>query len=194
MKSVTIPTSFSELTIGQLIELISIQSMDKVRQRVHSFAILTKCTYEDALNAPLHVLAEVEANSNYCYAEPTISKPKVSYKLGMKYYYPLLDLTECSAGQYIDAKNIIDKGNAIKQMDKLIACFLLPAGVKYSVEVYNEVSEAVYKHMSVEDAYSLSVFFCKVYNLLTADFQSYTVKEAMEGVFKTIPSSDTGVS
>ena len=188
----TVPTSFKDVTIGQLIQLSSLSAVDTIRKRVHSTAILCGIDYEVSKSLPLRVHAEIEMETMFVYREPEISQPKPGYKLGDLYYKPTLDLSTTSADQYIIAKHLIKDGNVLTHMHKLIACFLLPTGKDHSAGIYEQTCKAVYDHMNIEDAYSLQVFFCNLYQVLTADSQTSIVEGAMGEAFQTIRSKGIG--
>jgi hypothetical protein len=188
-----VPSSFAELKVGQLIEINKLKDMETgIRKRVRLAEALTRIDYETIIKMPMSALLEIEQACMFVFDEPQVKPIKTSYLIDGLYYEPILDLSKATAGQYIDAKTIINTGNVVNDIHRLISCFLIPRGKKYSVEVYEDTCNAVYKDMSVEDAYSLQVFFCKVFNLLTSDFQTYTVKETMDKALMTLHSNGIG--
>lgn len=189
----TVPTSFKDIVVRQLVEIESIKGMDRHRKRVHTTSILCNVPYEKSISLPISVHLEIDNETNFIYSEPKIEKIKDVYKIGSLYYKPILDVTKCSAGQYIDAKAIVSSGEVVSNIHKLIACFLIPVGAKYSTDVYEDTCKNVYNYMNVEDAYSLQVFFCDYFQILTQDIQTSLVKQEMEQVFKTIHLKGIGV-
>ena len=190
---IKVPASFAELKVGQLVEINKLKDMETgIRKRVRLAEALTRLDYEVLIKMPMSALLEIEQACMFVFDEPQVKPIKTSYLIDSLYYEPIRDLSKATAGQYIDAKTIINNGNVVNDIHRLIACFLIPRGKKYSVDVYEETCNAVYNDMSVEDAYSLQVFFCKVFNLLTSDFQTYTVMETMDKALMTLHSKGIG--
>lgn len=194
IKKIQVPEGFHDLKLGQLQEILSLneRKLERLKSLSHFISIVCKIEYEVATQMSLTDLLTIEKELLWVYKSPAAVKVKSSYKLGNLHYNAILDLSKITAGQYIDAKHVVEQGVNSMNMHKLLAVFFLPAGVKYTGEVYEQTCKDVYENLNCEDAFALQGFFLNSSQQLKEDFQFYIVEHAVQQGFKTIASSSSG--
>lgn len=188
----SIPTSYRDITVGQLQDITRLKerSIERVKYLANFVSILCKIDYKDAAMIPIIDLVRIETDLMWIYSEPKKVNVKKFYRLGSRIYKPCLNLSKTNASQFTLAKTLLDKGNT--DISKIIAIYMIPLFSKHSNDVYERACIDVEKHLNVEDAYALNVFFCEVLETLTTDIQIYTIEQGMKTAFKTLHLNNIG--
>jgi len=198
---ITIPTSWSEVSVKQYIDLCNVPSLG--------------FSDEDAILKELEVLTgisdEVYYNLDYVELKKIISKiafTRTKYETkGVKNNITLngnkfainLNPKELTSGEYIDLQTYIKDG-VNKNLHKIIAIYLKPIklfGLKkecYKKNVYGqyvqtiesrrETEKLILEHMKMDAAFNLSSFFLKLHQSLTVATQHYLAMEVLKQKLK----------
>lgn len=127
-----------------------------------TIAILDGVSVEEVENIPYAVLLLKARQLRFLQSEPVPSLVRTSYVLGGKKYIPTLKPEKITTAQYIDFQ--VKAADAPEDLAGIISIFLIPEGHKYNEDYTSEeVRDAVYKFMSIEDAIGISAFFFELW-------------------------------
>lgn len=153
--------SYDKLSIGKWQEILEISEtigMSEEEKNIAVIAVLNDLTEDEVLNLPLSQFAELNKATAFLTQLPQKRLMADKYILGDTEFKVLINLTQMTAGQYIDYQTYVkDPDNNLVQ---IISIFLIPKGKKYN-EDYDmaEVHKLIREHLSIVDAMSISAFF-----------------------------------
>lgn len=153
--------SYDKLSIGKWQEILEISEtigMSEEEKNIAVIAVLSDLTEDEVLNLPLSQFAELNKATVFLTQLPQKRLMADKYILGDTEFKVLINLTQMTAGQYIDYQTYVkDPDNNLVQ---IISIFLIPKGKKYN-EDYDmaEVHKLIREHLSIVDAMSISAFF-----------------------------------
>lgn len=153
--------SYDKLSIGKWQEILEISEtigMSEEEKNIAVIAVLSDLTEDEVLNLPLSQFAELNKATAFLTQLPQKRLMADKYILGDTEFKVLINLTQMTAGQYIDYQTYVkDPDNNLVQ---IISIFLIPKGKKYN-EDYDmaEVHKLIKEHLSIVDAMSISAFF-----------------------------------
>lgn len=153
--------SYDKLSIGKWQEILEISEtigMSEEEKNIAVIAVLNDLTEDEVLNLPLSQFAELNKATAFLTQLPQKRLMADKYILGDTEFKVLINLTQMTAGQYIDYQTYVkDPDNNLVQ---IISIFLIPKGKKYN-EDYDmaEVHKLIKEHLSIVDAMSISAFF-----------------------------------
>ena len=107
-----------------------------------------------------------------------------TYKIGDREFEVRTNLRELTTAQFIDFQTFIKEGD--KKLHNLIAVFLLPKGAKVYGDGYDiiELSEFIYKNMSIAVARSIMFFFTLQYRILSKVLMDYSIAQVKKSMKK----------
>lgn len=160
------------------IEKIMLSSDDEIDKNIQIISLLADADEDEIADLPLSEFQRLIGESSFL-ATP----PKVTQLISTKYilngveYDLQTNLELMTAKQYMDFKQYsVDYSRNRKY---LIACFLLPKGVKKYSDGYDvgEVAKAVEEHMGMVEVMRICNFFLQRYRALTVGILSLQVKK-----------------
>lgn len=172
---------WNELSVGQFISLYDIeqnQQLNIVEKQQKMLSILEGKAEEEYDNIKYRELVELFHSKLAFFNEIPESKPCDYIQTKTRRYKFCFELTEITAGQYIDINNF--SSNLI-QLNKIAACFFLPMeGDKYydyGHIPHDAVAEDLLDAKFIE-VYGCMVFFYQLFKELISDIiTSSTIKE-----------------
>lgn len=107
-----------------------------------------------------------------------------TYKIGDREFEVKTNLRELTTAQFIDFQTFVKEGE--KRLANLIAVFLLPKGAKGYGDGYDilELSEFIYKNMSIAVARSILFFFTLQYRILSKVLMDYSITQVKKSMKK----------
>ena len=159
--------SYKDLTIKKYQEIREILKEDGGELNIQSriIACMMDVDVDTVLSLSLTKYNELVQKSAFLMSKPEVHDNVPSkIVINGKEYVLCKNVNKLTASQYIDYQTYIaDKDNE-KYLANIIACFLVPKGMKYAdgydvLEVANELSE----HLSIQTAMDICFFFRKKY-------------------------------
>lgn len=146
------------------IAALQAQNLSEIDLIAAVIAVLDGTTVKEVEEMPYGVLLLKARGLRFLQSNPIPSIVKRKYELGEKKYIPTLNPAELTTAQYIDFQ--VRAANAKDDLAGLLSVFLIPEGCKYN-DGYSsdDVREAVYKNMPIEDAMGLSAFFFELWKM-----------------------------
>lgn len=193
----TIPTSWSEVTIGQYQKMTSIISkqLTDVEQRIE-LALLFMGQEANKLT-----LKQLKAETDKLSFISELPSEKMAYGFeldGRKFNVNVI-AQKLTAGQYIDLTSLIKKPeDTINNLHKIMA--VLATDGEYVGYLNN--SKLFQERLTIDKVYPASAFFLKVFQGLTEAMKAYTVRETKKMIrqakklnkeLNTKHSTNTGV-
>lgn len=152
--------TWKNITIEKYDRIAALQSenMGEIDLIAAVIAVLDETTVDKVEELPYAVLLMKARNLRFLQSSPIASIVHKSYELNGKKYIPTLNPAELTTAQYIDFQ--VRAADAPEDLAGLLSVLLIPEGHKYN-EGYSgdEVREAIYKYLPIEDAMGLSAFF-----------------------------------
>lgn len=200
-----IPKGWGEVTIRQfhvaddLLGDDSIELVDKHTRLLSHFSGVPVKDIEDKVLLPDYkqYVADLQ------FITDTDSLPKVVPEyvtLDDKLFYVNKDISKLTAGEGIELLKY-SEGSMWPNIHKVIALFLWPAEPGMTakprhatLDERNELAGLIYDHMTVEQAWPLSLFFCNVFTALLPDIVDYLEKRApkeLEKIFSRMSETSS---
>lgn len=169
---------WNKLTVAQFIQLQDIDSSQRlniIEKQQMMLAILDGKDVEEYDNIKYtEMLTQFNERTKFFEELPTEVKPVDIIEVKGKKYKFNFELTEITAGQYID---ISAMGGNMMELNKIAACFFLPMKGKRYLE-YGAVPHEVVAEELLDakfiDVYSAMVFFCELYKELISNMLTYS--------------------
>jgi len=160
-------TSYKDLTIKKYQEIRQILADDGGELNIQSriIACLTDMELDAVLNLSLTKYNEYVQKSSFLMDKPVINKHVPSkIVINGKEYVLTKNVNKLTASQYIDYQNYIAEKDNEKYLANIIACFLVPKGMKYN-DGYDvlDVAEEIAENLSIQDAMDICFFFRRKY-------------------------------
>lgn len=160
-------TSYKDLTIKKYQEIRQILAEDGGELNIQSriIACLTDMELDAVLNLSLTKYNEYVQKSSFLMDKPVINKHVPSkIVINGKEYVLTKNVNKLTASQYIDYQNYIAEKDNEKYLANIIACFLVPKGMKYN-DGYDvlDVAEEIAENLSIQDAMDICFFFRRKY-------------------------------
>lgn len=196
----TVPTSWSEISIQQFIYLNRIQKgeLDNIDYMLQVISVCCKIPYETAAKFSLEDITKAANLLTFINTPPAQKKIEKVIKLDREYLCEL-GIDKISAGQYIDLKSYIKKG-VVDNIHNILTCFYIPIGEKYNQTPVPEIAKVFLERISIADAYPIAVFFWNLVRDSMATIQDYFIDETMSQIrsileeqAQTTPSTSIGV-
>jgi hypothetical protein len=174
---ITLPTSFSEVTLKQFMTVNKVKDIEEIDREVSILSALTE--------QPKEIIEQLTLDS-FKTAIAAISKLNIEelkdlaipddFTIGGKQYTICKSIDKWTAGQYIDITAFTkDADTIIENLHNIMAVVAIEKGCKY--ENHAERAELFLNKMTVDIAYPAAFFFLNLYQILMLDTLSYSQKE-----------------
>lgn len=177
-KKIKIKNNWSEISVGEYIELVSIlrdEELDEVEVNNYILSILSGLDVREIRALELSSFKELLKSIHFLRTEPT-SKIRKSYNIDGVEYMTTLRLDKVTTGQYMDLQAMATNPDSIlENMSKILAVFLIPKGKKYGEYDILEVANIIDSKFMIEDAYALTFFFSTLNQKLLKCSQDYLI-------------------
>lgn len=177
-KKIKIKNNWSEISVGEYIELVSIlrdDELDEVEVNNYILSILSGLEVREIRALELNSFKELLKSIHFLRTEPT-SKIRKSYNIDGVEYMTTLRLDKVTTGQYMDLQAMATNPDSIlENMSKILAVFLIPKGKKYGEYDVLEVANIIDSKFMIEDAYALTFFFSTLNQKLLKCSQDYLI-------------------
>lgn len=194
---INIKKNWNEVTILEYIQIMDIlktdnDELDKVAGIV---SILTNLEMKTILELDLKVFQSLASNIQFINILPTVKLQPI-YKIKDTIFKVNYNLNKISTQQYIDMLHLSQK-DFITNIHKVLSLFLIPAtekktilGKKYVTEKYGsydieEVADLILNNLTIDIAYELMVFFCKLYDNSMSHTLHYLVNQTILIIWKS---------
>jgi hypothetical protein len=183
--------SYKDLSINQFLNITEYMKLDnEAEKRLLILSELQGIPREKLERMLLVDMLQMYASSIEFLSAPITTQWKHKIKISGKTYYPAFSFAEWSAGQFISFENLAKEG--LSSMPIVMAIMLREKKGEYLNEAeIMERAEVFGKHMSIEDAYPLYLFFSIVIVKLENDTQAYLAGEEKR---MTLAQSGGGIS
>lgn len=169
---------WNKLTVAEFIQLQDIDSnqrLNVIEKQQMMLALLEGKEIEEYDNIKYtDMLALFSERTKFFEELPSEVKPVDIIEVNGKRYKFNFELTEITAGQYIDISGM---GGNMMELNKIAACFFLPMKGKRYLE-YGAVPHEVVAEELLDakfiDVYSAMVFFCELYKELIGNMLTYS--------------------
>lgn len=177
-KKIKIKNNWSEISVGEYIELVSIlrdEELDEVEVNNYILSILSGLEVREIRALELSSFKELLKSIHFLRTEPN-SKIRKSYNIDGVEYMTTLRLDKVTTGQYMDLQAMATNPDSIlENMSKILAVFLIPKGKKYGEYDVLEVANIIDSKFMIEDAYALTFFFSTLNQKLLKCSQDYLI-------------------
>lgn len=112
----------------------------------------------------------------HAYLVKTAPSPKLRkyFWLKGKLYKVTSDITQLTGGQYCDLMTLCkDPDETLSNIHNILAVLCRPVFSKYNPETFHKTSQVFYKHLTMDKAYPLALFFCALYKNLIPVIKNY---------------------
>lgn len=189
---ITIPTSWSDVTISQFQEYLEVQKRTDIPEYKKIIMGLSVLTDEDETifyKMPMNYLNTIQTEINYMADEPDINFKNIITVNGKDYGFQK-DLHNLTLGEWIDLEHYTTNGDIIQNLHYIAAILYRPIIEKgdeyfdYKIKDYTEIqlenTAKLFQHkLSIQDIYGIAVFFCTIAGELINPMLIY-LKEQME--------------
>ena len=159
-------STWKDITIEKYDRIARLQSenLGEVDLIAAVIAVLDGVTVKTVEEMPYATLLLKSRGLRFLNSNPLPSIVRKSYTLNGKKYIPTLNPAELTTAQYIDFQ--VRAVDAPDDLAGLLSVLLIPEGFKYN-DGYSsdDVREAIYKYMPIEDAMGLSAFFFALWKM-----------------------------
>lgn len=159
-------STWKDITIEKYDRIARLQSenLGEVDLIAAVIAVLDGVTVKTVEEMPYATLLLKSRGLRFLNSSPLPSIVRKSYNLNGKTYIPTLNPAELTTAQYIDFQ--VRAVDAPDDLAGLLSVLLIPEGFKYN-DGYSsdDVREAIYKYMPIEDAMGLSAFFFALWKM-----------------------------
>jgi len=178
-----IPKSFKEVMVKDYIYLRPIleRTYDNPFTRVIDILSVFN-DREKVLTKKPREISLIEKELEYLFQEPS-GELKQYFDINGKSYGVVNHINDLEAGQYISVvtllKDLADNPNlSYELLHEILSCVVFPVDkdknvLEFKANYFRELSEDIYNHMSIEEAYPLCIFFCNLSDSLIKCTQDY---------------------
>lgn len=184
--------SWDNVTVGSLIKIVELSTneMDAIDKQVAVLSVFTGKTPDELLDMPKDKFLKLSEKYKWAADLPQEMEVK-SFECGGYTWVPQRDITKISLGQYIDLTELLKQ--PVKNIPAMLATLSTPYKhyplfIKVKKDLDFKEKERVLHEAKASDAYSLSLFFCRVLIHFTNAMQGSLekgVKETMKKARKT---------
>ena len=111
-----------------------------------------------------------------------VGKIRMKFKIKNKYFKVIWKTQELTSAQYIDVSHFTkEPEQIIYNIHNILAAICVPMKYgliqqKYNGSNHKEISDLIYNHMTIAQAYPIMLFFCKFYEELDKATLTYLVE------------------
>lgn len=179
---------YEELKLNQAIELNSInKDLDRLEYAANRLAIVFKVPVVEIYKRDVSDIYALDNELNKLENLPIAAKLKDKIKIGGKWFKVDYNVSKLTAGQFIDIQHFASTDPA-NNVHKILASIVRPIGGWWGfgkVEEYNgdnheQISNHLLEHMTILQAYPITLFFCQILNNSLPDTQTYSLNQLKE--------------
>lgn len=164
---IEIPKAYKDVTIKQYAQLVSLrkkytEDYDDFDVILEIIAIMSGANIGQLSEVGTRDIMKVWKALSFLDTPPDNIKMSRYLNVNRIDYIADFDVTKMKAGQYIDFKHYLKTGDVIGNLHNILAIFYIPVLKKYGDRPQPEVAEDFYNNVSIDVAYSASVFFCNL--------------------------------
>lgn len=191
--SMKLPSSWKEITIKNFVEAYDIlldTNYDIIDKNLHLLSALSGQPFSYYETLPLVKLKQAISQVQFMNDLKSIdTRLPLSFIIGKTVYDVVHDPSKLSGGQYIDLMNILSQCSTQKEINEhihdLLAVICVPRRFiffkgKYDGAQHKEVAELFYHKLTMNVAYPVALFFCKLWEHLTPTIKTYLESEKQE--------------
>jgi hypothetical protein len=185
-----IRTSWDGITISDYMKYTMIledPNVSDFEKNLRILALLCNIERETLNELPANQIVPLFNRMQFLASAPD-SKPEPYYEINGRKFKLVMDVTQLTAGQFIDLNHYTkDAAHIIYNIHSICATLLLPVKEyrgkkippveKYGESSTEERSEFLYEHMPIKEALGISSFFTYLYNLFTVITERYLKQE-----------------
>lgn len=178
-----LPKSYADISVKEYIQLKRILRKEYDNPFTKTIETLSVFNDKDIVmkNTPKS-LAKIMATMDFILKEPQ-TRLKQFFKINGTRYGIVNHIDDLDAGQYISIVTILKDLSKtpdlhIDKLHEILACVIFPVNRRQRVRdlapnYYRKLTDDIYNHMNIADAYPIAVFFCNLSRILTEDTQDY---------------------
>lgn len=185
--NITLPDGWHEVTIGQYMELIAIDTDNQTRKIVETISILTDTDDAHICKMDLPSLKKISEHIMWLGVLPKEASYKPIIRIGEEEFGFVNRLTDLTLGEWIDMDEMVKDFD--KNIHKMIALLYRPLVTAFNdrdriVESYDPASldaraELFKNSVNMQDVYGVLVFFCLIVRTSTETIVDYLTAESM---------------
>ena len=187
--SLTIPTNWEEITIGQFSELAKLEELelDGLELKINLISILSGEHIDTIEKLSIKDINHIYSKLSFFLNEDIPNKIKKEISIDGIKYVSDLDIKKITAGQYIDLKVLLkDKKNIKYNIHDIMSLFYIPKGKKYDEIPRDEVANIFYNKMPITIAHNTAVFFCLLYHKSISNIKDYLMLQTKQKMREAI--------
>jgi hypothetical protein len=179
---------YEELNLSQAIELNSInKDLDRLEYAANRLAIVFKVPVVEIYKREVEDIFALDNKLSQLESLPIAAKLKDKIKIGGKWFKVDYNVSKLTAGQFIDIQHFASTDPA-KNVHKILASVIRPIGgwwglgkvQEYNGDNHEEISNHLLEHMTILQAYPITLFFCQILNNSLKDIQTYSLNQLRE--------------
>lgn len=175
---------YENLTLRQSIQLASISTdLDKLEYAANRLAVLFDIDVVDVYKREVADILALNTELERLEKLPINTKQKNKIRIGKRWFYIDYTIAGLTAAQFIDIQHFASS-EPHKNIHKIIACVLkeisgLPFSKPkpYNGDKHEEISEYILDHMTIYQAYPITLFFCKILDNSSEAIQTYSLNK-----------------
>lgn len=183
-------SKYSDLTIKQFLncKLISEMQTDPIDRNVRLLAEVSGKSVDEIESLPL---TELKAKLKYLANIEDlgeVGKVRMKFKVKGKSFKVIWKTQELTSGQYIDVSHFTkEPDKIIYNIHNILAAISVPMKYgliqqKYDGAKHKDISDLLYNHMTIAQAYPIMLFFCRYYEELDSNILTYLVEEGKKAL------------
>lgn len=176
---ITVKNSWDDITLSELerISLLNEIKLPEDLKAVELISILSDIPTDEIMKISATDLMKIYSELGFLSTDIPKKVINPIWEFDGNKYYHVLNPQEITTAQFLDYKIILQRKEIDKQLARLIACFTIPKGCKYSQGYDNEeLVNLIYEHMTVVEASSLVDFFTQQFLAYSEIIRKSSVK------------------
>ena len=179
---------YENLKLKQAIELNSVsKDLDRLEYAANRLAIVFNVPMVEIYKREVEDIFALDNELIKLEKLPIAAKLRDKIKIGGKWFKVDYNISKLSAGQFIDIQHFASVDPAAN-VHKIIASIVRPIGGWFGmgkVEEYNgdnheEIANHLLEHMTILQAYPITLFFCQILDKSLDDIKTYSLNQLKE--------------
>lgn len=204
-----IKDSWSKVTIADYMRIYELQNskLNILEKQVKILAVLANVPDKNFNELPIAAIGKLFAPLQFLSTVPKAELKQV-YEIGNRKYKLVKDAKDLTTGQMIDLLHYTkerDEESLISNLHLILTTVLLPCKQirlytgakvkdpkteKYLETSYEETALNFLENMNIEDALSISLFFCRVSTISSLAIKTYLEQETRQSLKSLLKSSN----
>lgn len=179
---------YENLKLSQAIELNLIsKDLDRLEYAANRLSIVFNVPVVEIYKREVEDIFALDNELTKLERLPIAAKLKDKVKIGGKWFKVDYNVSKLTAGQFIDIQHFAATDPA-KNVHKIIASIVRPIGgwfgmgkvQDYNGDNHEAISEHLLKHMTILQAYPITLFFCQILDNSLEDIKTYSLSQLKE--------------